>query len=76
MGELLSEQIRKPGERDQTLHDERFGPKLSDLGIEKTESHRYQQIATFFTKTAYQKPCEPRLGSLYRNKQDTHGTGI
>ena len=47
MGELLPEQIRKQGERDQTLHDETFEkPKLSEMGIDRTESHRYQQIAS------------------------------
>jgi len=47
MGELLPEQIRKQGERDQTLHDERFDkPKLKEMGLDYSESHRYQQIAS------------------------------
>jgi hypothetical protein len=47
MGELLPEQIRKPGDTDKKimLHDEILSapPKLNDLGIDRAESHRYQQ---------------------------------
>lgn len=42
----MPEQIRKQGERDQTLHGERFDkPKLREIGIDYSESHRYQQMA-------------------------------
>lgn len=43
-GELLKEQGIKPG-NPQFLHDARIRPKLADIGIEETQSHRWQRIA-------------------------------
>jgi len=42
MGELLGEQDLRPGPK--CLHDE-SNSKLRDLGINQTQSHRYQRIA-------------------------------
>lgn len=42
-GEMLGEQGRKQGQRDETFHDERFEiPKLKELGISEIQSHRWQ----------------------------------
>jgi len=39
--------VRQPGQRDEILHDAIFAPpKLSDLGIEPTTSHRWQLEAS------------------------------
>ena len=49
-GELLKEQGRQKGERDaviQMSHDVTFGrPSLSDLGINRMQSSRWQKIAS------------------------------
>jgi len=43
---------QKPGEHwKKRLQDETVTPKLSDLGIEKTQSHRWQQISTVPVET-------------------------
>jgi N6-adenosine-specific RNA methylase IME4 len=45
-GEMLSAmEKQRPGEY-QRLHDATVAPSLSDLGIEKTQSHRWQRIAS------------------------------
>lgn len=45
LGELLEEQARKQGQRDETFHDERFAiPKLSELRITELQSHRWQRL--------------------------------
>lgn len=45
-GELLREQGRRQGERDQTLQSATFEkPKLEDMGINRTQSSRWQRIA-------------------------------
>lgn len=42
-GEMLGEQGRKQGQRDETFHDETFEiPKLDELGISRLQSHRWQ----------------------------------
>ena len=49
MGEILAESEKHKGGRpaDNRSHDVTgLIPKLADVGIEKTESHRYQQIAS------------------------------
>lgn len=42
-GEMLREQVRGQGQRDETFHDGMFvPPKLDDLGITYQDSHRWQ----------------------------------
>ena len=44
-GELIPEQGRKQGERDETYHDETFEkPKLEDLDISRDQSSRRHKI--------------------------------
>jgi len=44
MGELLGEMDKQgPGEYKR-LHDATVEPSLSELGIEKNQSHRYQRV--------------------------------
>ncbi len=43
-GEILREQGRKQGQRDETFHGETFTPKLEDLGITRQQSHRWQRV--------------------------------
>ncbi len=45
-GELLGEQGRKLGQRDETFDRQTFAPpKLEELGISRFQSHRWQEIA-------------------------------
>jgi len=49
LGEMLAapDGLRRKGQRDEIFHDEGFAPpKLSDLGISESQSHRWQAIAT------------------------------
>lgn len=47
-GELLAESTRQPGETDRAImsHDVTLSPKLSDIGISRKQSSRWQAVAS------------------------------
>jgi hypothetical protein len=77
-GELLAVMDKNPGGQAEhesyTLQPERTRPKLSDIGVDHTQSHRWQQlaaIAEYHTRTLAKKPGPKTADNSVANDNGT-----